>query len=117
MTIAACTKAFTRAGPQATRQVTRGARPLAPTAKNKQSGSSTTCRTSQQQESMRRYQRDLPGGLVRVDISTRLLYSEVHDNKQAGTAFGFRHRAFNRFASHGVQVGPRSTASRPAGPR
>ena len=39
-----------------------------------------------------------------IDDRTRLVYSEIHDNEQAGTAVAFWHRAINWFASHGIGV-------------
>lgn len=39
-----------------------------------------------------------------IDDRTRLVYSEIHDNEQAGTAVGFWHRALNWFAAHGIRV-------------
>ena len=39
-----------------------------------------------------------------IDDRTRLVYSEIHDDEQAGTAVGFWHRAVNWFTEHGITV-------------
>ena len=39
-----------------------------------------------------------------IDDRTRLVYSEIHDDEQAGTAVAFWHRALNWFAGHGITV-------------
>ena len=39
-----------------------------------------------------------------IDDRTRLVYSEIHDDEQAGTAVGFWHRALNWFADRGITV-------------
>jgi transposase InsO family protein len=39
-----------------------------------------------------------------IDDRTRIVYSETHDDEQAGTAVGFWHRAVNWYASIGITV-------------
>lgn len=39
-----------------------------------------------------------------IDDRTRLVYSEIHTDEQAGTAVGFWHRALNWFSTHGIRV-------------